>query len=328
MDDIITPDCLAEIAAVPDEYCMCYSNTVNVNWPQNWKQRSFLRWYGWKYRPFEFKRQIELEAVSAEPYPQSISKIRFAPNHVRAYRTKDYREIGGHDESMTISDDHDINLRMYLHWKVYHIDKPLYIYRVHWENTRLKYTQEIQTTMREQHDKYIVPLMKKWSETNWLKVIDLGWAFNAPEGFITVDRHNADVNCDLNGKRPFEDNSVGLIRASNIIEHLKDPIHTMNEAYRVLAHWGVMMIEVPDANGLWWVSDPTHVSRWNIRSFRYYTEPGMRKYIEPECNCKFNLLKPAEEKTILDWCKFVFASLMAEKEWHRFYWTNHWVKYE
>jgi hypothetical protein len=39
----------------------------------------------------------------------------------------------------------------------------------------------------------------------------------------------------------------------------------------------------------------------------------MRKYIEPECNCKFNLLKPVEEKVVFDDVKIVFASLQAEK---------------
>jgi len=39
-DDLLTPDCLEEISKVPEEYGMCYSNTVNVDWP-SMKPRSF-----------------------------------------------------------------------------------------------------------------------------------------------------------------------------------------------------------------------------------------------------------------------------------------------
>jgi hypothetical protein len=74
---------------------------------------------------------------------------------------------------MKISDDHDIGLRMYLEGKIKHIDKPLYIYRVDGDNTWLKLTAEIQTTMWSCYDKYILPMMKKRSKERNLKVVDL-----------------------------------------------------------------------------------------------------------------------------------------------------------
>lgn len=89
-------------------------------------------------------------------------------------------------------------------------------------------------------------------------------------GYTCIDIINADIIADLNNSWPLEDNSVEKIRAYDAIEHLKDPIHTMNEAYRVLTPGGVFEIFVPstDGRGAW--QDPTHVSFWNHNSFFYY----------------------------------------------------------
>jgi hypothetical protein len=222
-------------------------------------------------------------------------------------------------------------LKMYIEWKVHWIDKPLYIYKVHWDNTRLKHIDGIQTTMRSCYDKFIIPMMQKRCKLNNVLSIDLGWAIDSPEWFISVDRHNADINTDLNWKRDLEDDSVWLIRAHDVIEHLNNPINTMNEAYRVLKHWWIMQIQVPSDCWIFteWkyfapygaACDPTHVSKWNARSFKYYTEPMMRKYIEPECTCKFVVIKPVQE-VLIYWLPYVTVTLMAEKWWLRYHWEN------
>lgn len=61
-------------------------------------------------------------------------------------------------------------------------------------------------------------------------------------------------------------------------------------------------------------SDPTHITSWNSRSFRYYTEPKVRAYIEPECNCKFTIIKPAKEFLKYDNVPVVTITLMAHKD--------------
>lgn len=330
-DDILTPDCLEEIAKVPEGYAFAYGNTVNVERPS---LKPVTRWnyYGWTGRPYKFMEADVVEMISASPFPQSISRIRFAPNHPRARRRKDYFEIGWHNPDMKISDDHDLIQRTYLFWKLYHIDKPLYIYRIRGDNTRQKNAEEIQITMRQCHDKYFEKMMMKWSHENELMVVDLGWAIGAPSLYTKIDRHNADLNMDLNEKRNLQDNSVGLMRCHHIFEHLKDPIHVMNEAYRVLAHGWIMDIEIPSdspmlINGKFYPatgnkSDPTHITSRNSRSFRYYTEPNVRRYIEPECECKFTIIKPAEEILKFDKVPCVKIQLMADKGGHRFYGAN------
>lgn len=93
------------------------------------------------------------------------------------------------------------------------------------------------------------------------------------------DQEGADINCDLNDGIPLHDNSVGVINASHLIEHLRDPLKTMSEIHRVLAPGGWAFIEVPstDGRGVW--QDPTHVSYWNENSFFYYTKRSQAQYI-------------------------------------------------
>lgn len=335
-DDLLTPTALEEVSRVPLEYDMCYSNTVNINWPEI-TPVTWSSYYWWTNRPFKFMDKDVMEAVSAAPFPQSISRIWFNCNHLRARRRDFYTSIGGHNASLKISDDHDLILRTYLKWKIYHIDKPLYVYRIRGDNTRQTLAAEIQTTMWDMHNQYFLPMMMKRCFENKLLKIDLGGAIGCPDWywFASVDRHNAHIICDLNRRRKrLKTDSVWYIRAHHIFEHLKDPIHVMNEAYRVLAHWGILEIEVPSDSPLFidWKlfpatgnkSDPTHITSWNSRSFRYYTEAEMRKYIEPECNCKFTIIKPAREFLKFDNVPVVTITLMAEKWGERYYWANNW----
>jgi glycosyltransferase involved in cell wall biosynthesis len=312
-DDELTPDCLEEISKCTEDFV--YSNCYQVN--QNWEPYLWGEGYGWEWRQSEYKGHMLWEAISPEPYPSNLGRIWFAPNHVRAWKREFYERIGGHSE-MKISDDHDLVARSYLEGTVKHINKPLYIYRVHGENTWLQVTQEIQDTMWDNYDKYFFPMQEKWSRENKLRIIDLGGAIDSPEGYETYDRHNADIVGDLNEPWKLKDNSVGLLRAHDILEHLKNPIHAMNEAWRVLKHGGVIDILVPSTDGAGAWCDPTHVSFWNSRSFRYYTEAEMRRYIEPECVCRFQVVKLSDIQ-MYEGIPYVQAHLLAVKDDFRYH---------
>jgi len=119
--------------------------------------------------------------------------------------------------------------------------------------------------------------------------LDLGGRFDCPERYISVDLLDADVNCDLSQTWPFDDDSVGVLRAYHLIEHLPNPIHFFNEAYRVLAPGGLLLLEVPSMDGPGGVSDPTHRSFFNRRSFEYYTDERKARYIRPEYTGAFQL---------------------------------------
>jgi glycosyltransferase involved in cell wall biosynthesis len=317
-DDLLTADCVRELTKCFKDTIadFVYSNFAEVD--QDWKPLTWSEYWGWKFRDFNYQGHQILEAVSPEPYPSNLARIWYAPNHIRAWRKDFYSKLGGYDPSMMISDDHDIICRTYLRGKMVHLDRCLYIYRVHGDNTWLKLQQEIQTTMWQNYDRYIYPMVEKWATDNGVRKIDLCGGHSKPEGYESIDLRNADITADLNNDWPLEDNSVGVLRAHDAIEHLKDPIHTMNEAWRVLRHGGFMMIIVPSTDGAGAWCDPTHVSFWNKRSFRYYTEAGMRKYLEPACRCRFQVMK-LENAVMWDNVPYVQAHLIALKDGPRFH---------
>jgi len=133
-------------------------------------------------------------------------------------------------------------------------------------------------------------MAEKWADDENLSKMDFGGGIYPKLGYLTVDtREIADVVCDLNEDWPIPDNSVGVFRAFHIVEHLKDPIRTMNEAYRVLAPGGFMFIDVPSTDGRGAFQDPTHCSWWNEHSFRYYTDRKYAAYIQPQFNGRFQV---------------------------------------
>jgi len=108
--------------------------------------------------------------------------------------------------------------------------------------------------------------------------LNLGCSDAHLPGFTNVDiTEPADVIADLTKPWPWPDSSVTLIRAHDIIEHLPDKLHTMNEAWRVLVSGGRVDIVVPttDGRGAW--QDPTHTSFWNRNSFFYFTDGDLHR---------------------------------------------------
>jgi glycosyltransferase involved in cell wall biosynthesis len=290
-DDLLTPNAISEVDRAFTEHADCgfvYSNTIHSTGDFKPVQR-FDERYGWKYRQVEFQGHTLDEHLHFEPTPNCVSRIWFAPNHLRAFRRDVYEQVGGYAKGMRILDDLDLMCRMYQVTKFHHIDKGLYVYRIHGENSWLKYNAEIQENVYRIHEQYIEDLATKWSKDNGLSAIELGGRIAAREGFTTVDLRDSDIVADLNEEWPFEDGSVGVVRAYDVFEHLKDPIHTMKELYRVLAPGGYALIQVPSTDGRGAFQDPTHVSFWNDNSFLYYTDIEKNKYID--CPVRFQSMR-------------------------------------
>jgi SAM-dependent methyltransferase len=279
-DDLLTDDALAEVdKAFRDKAVgFVYSNTVHATADYKPVMR-FDERYGWKYRKVKFRGHELDEHFSFPPRPDSISKIWFAPNHLRAFRRSVYEQVGGYNPEMRILDDLDLMCKMYLVTKFKHINKGLYIYRVHGKNTWLRYNQEIQENVYRIHDRYIEDLARRWCVMNNLRMVELGGGIEPCEGFETVDLKDADIILDLDNDWDFPDNSIGMVKAIDLFEHLKDPIHTMKELYRVLAPGGWAFIKVPSTDGRGAFQDPTHKSFWNENSFHYYTKAKLARYI-------------------------------------------------
>lgn len=104
--------------------------------------------------------------------------------------------------------------------------------------------------------------------------VDLGCGDRKPVGFVGVDvapGPGVDLVCDLTGRFPFETGSVAHLRAHDLIEHLPDRLHTMNEIWRVCRGGATVDLRVPSTDGRGAFQDPTHVSYWNANSFLYYS---------------------------------------------------------
>jgi len=104
----------------------------------------------------------------------------------------------------------------------------------------------------------------------------------AEEKWIGIDLSSNDKRCiirDLGRGFPFSNNSFDKVRASNVLEHIKqdDYIFVWNEIYRVLKSDGIFEIEVPRWNKPASVQDPTHVRFFCLESFQYFCDNGSGK---------------------------------------------------
>ena len=95
------------------------------------------------------------------------------------------------------------------------------------------------------------------------------------KGYVNIDMQApADVICNIGKDRlPYEDNSVELGEADNLMEHFDNDefMFAMNEVFRVMQKGGVLWWKVPDAEN--WpdaaFGDPTHKRFFFPRSFLY-----------------------------------------------------------
>lgn len=283
-DDELTPDCLNELEkAFKKDYDFCYSSDYIIE-TKNDKEEyitPFPTNSGWKVNQDE---NGNVYHPSFPPCPLAFSYIWYAPDHVRAWRKAFYNKINGHDETLDVCDDYELLCRTYINGKCFLIEKPLYKYYFHAENTsRNEKNQRIQELTREIHDRYILDIVSKWSDENGLKKVDLCSCNNKPKGFIGIDKrklNDEDIVFDLDKPDwPFKTGSVGVFRIQDAIEHLKDPINTMKEIHRCLSDYGWAIIDVPSTDGRGAFQDPTHVSFWNSNSFWYYSQAPKARFI-------------------------------------------------
>ena len=103
--------------------------------------------------------------------------------------------------------------------------------------------------------------------------LNLGCNRRILKGFVNVDIvkfRGVDVVTDLSKRWPWEDDSVDHIRIVDLIEHIADKIHFMNEMWRVMKEGGTAQVTVPHALFQGGDQDPTHVSFWVPNSFHYF----------------------------------------------------------
>jgi len=281
-DDLITADCLEELNRAYQDLEVGFVYSRDAMYDMNYDFIPYRADNGWTHSQYNFRNRDLWVMNNFEPSSHSFCYIWYAPDHVRSWRKTVYDQIGGHDETAFVCDDHDLCIRTYLATKVVSIPKVLYIYRITGKNTSInKRNEEIQIKTKELFIKYARQLADRDADLKGLLKIDLGGGLNPYAGYQTVDiRGTADIVADLNNGIPLPDNSVGVINASHIIEHLHDKTKIMSEIHRVLAHGGWAFIDVPSTDGRGAFQDPTHVSYWNENSFLYYTDSNLGNFID------------------------------------------------
>lgn len=276
-DDLLTPDCLARVAREFENPEIGFVYSDNAKLADNFVPYSPE--YGWVARPFNYKGR-QLTAMNSLPLtPGRLGYIWYAPDHVRAWRKSVYDAVGGHNETLAICDDLDLMHRLYMVTRFSYIPEVLYIYRITGENTWLERNAAIQQKTVEIYEANIFALASRFCQINGLLKIDLCGAFSKPAGYTSIDIEGGDIVADLDKGIPLADNSCGIVRAYDALEHMVNKQLTMSEIHRVLAPGGILLSMTPstDGRGAW--QDPTHVSFWNENSFWYYTRPEQMKYI-------------------------------------------------
>ncbi len=299
-DDMLTPDCLFELVKAFNENLksgFVYSDCAVYHTKNEFTPYGAA--YGWSSKNFHWKDRVKYVNALTEPmtgpslevfdnlismnsFPptsHSVAFVWYAPDHVRAWRRSTYISVGGHDPELDVCDDHDLVIRTYLATSMVHIPKTLYIYRVTGENTWLERNQAIQERTVQLYHKYAWMLAEKDAVDRGLLLVDIGGGINPRSGYLTIDLEEGAIKADLNDGIPLPDNSVGVLNASHIVEHLHDKHKIMCEIHRVLADGGWAFIEVPSTDGRGAFQDPTHVSYWNENSFWYYTRKDKAMYI-------------------------------------------------
>lgn len=123
---------------------------------------------------------------------------------------------------------------------------------------------------------------------SWVKgtpdgmLVDIGPGEARAEGFIGMGRDDGcEIYADLEQfPWPLSDNSIAVLRANHVLEHLANSTKSMEEIYRVLAPKGIAVITVPSTSGEGAFAHPEHKTFWNKSSFAFWTQPDLAETIE------------------------------------------------
>ncbi len=324
-DDLLTPDCLAEVVDAFDahpEVGFVYSDFAQIGPDRSRNDSRFNESYGWVYREETVAGHEVLVCEAMPPTPHNVSYIWYAPNHVRAFRRELYEKVGGYDETLTVADDHDLMCRLYQVTEFHHIRRCLYLQRMHTANTQFdpQTNAKIQELTVQIYNRNVQLNALAWAKRRGLSALYMGVTPDKPEGFTDLDRVDApgiDIAADLAEGIKLPDNSVGVVHAVDFLQHLPDKVALFNELYRVLAPNGMLLSSTPSTDGRGAFQDPSHVAFYNENSFWYFTDRKFARYV-PSIRCRFQVSRMGTQFPT-DWHKthqisYVSANLIAIKD--------------
>ena len=83
---------------------------------------------------------------------------------------------------------------------------------------------------------------------------------------------HVELVADLNHGIPIPSNAIDEVLAIDVLEHLQDFVHAMDEIHRVLVPGGLAVIQVPLAGTYNHTTDPTHVRGFSLDSLDFFSD--------------------------------------------------------
>ena len=318
-DDVLTRGCLAALADVfKDPKVVCaYSDWAQINEDGSPNQDRFDVSNGWVYTAgtLEGKNLNRCHAMAATPH--NMGYIWYAPNHVRAFRRSAYDEVGGYNADLVFLDDQDLMCRLFLAGEFAHVERCLYLQRVHerMSQVEIKTNAAIQEQTVVYYRQYIEEMAQAWAKRNGLRCLRLRtpvWIGDEPtDDYEDVTLDPGDIAI------PAGDDSVAILKVYDVLNRVANRAGLFNEAYRVLAHAGLMMTQTPSTDGRGAFQDPSAVAYYNENSFMYVTQAALHDAI-PDLKARFQVshlrtfyASPGHEQLNI---AYVQANLLAVKE--------------
>jgi hypothetical protein len=293
-DDVLASNCLSEVVATFAQQpgaVLVYSDFAQIDEHGQPEHTRFEAAFGWEYDTRSVDGVDQLVCSSLEPSPHNVGLIWYAPNHVRAFRRSAYDLVDGFDAELTVLDDQDLMIRLYLVGDFVRIPKCLYLQRWHGANTQRDPKTNAfiqQETVRIYFDA-IEPLSLAWSARRGLAAITLTTPTSIGSTVMAGQPEVATVMIDpANPRFEYGDSSVGVIEAADVLQRVPDRAAFLNECYRVLTHGGLLLTSTPSTDGRGAFQDPSHVAFYNENSFSYLIDAGMRATI-PTLTARFQL---------------------------------------
>lgn len=291
-DDVLARGCLSAIyeaftsTAVPDpggaaqaQPVLVYSDWAQANEDLSRNDDRFAERWGWVYSETDVGGSTYLRCHAMAAYPHNVAYIWYAPNHVRAFSRSAYEQVGGYDSELQVLDDQELMTRLFLSGEFVHLDECLYLQRIHPSNTQSEPETNayIQAETVRCYQRNIAAMAAAWSRRRGLSVLSLRSSTSPP--IVDDDPGDIVVIDPLKPLLDLADDSVGVIKAFELLQRVHDRTLLFNECHRVLVHGGLVLTQTPSTDGRGAFQDPSHVSYWNENSFWYLTEAARRSSV-------------------------------------------------
>ncbi len=135
-DDFLMPNCTEMLLKASEKFPNAgFFYTDSAEMTTNWESPRFYGdGFGLGYGKYKEETHLGMKINVIESFninPKTIRHIVGVPNHVRAWRRKDYMRIGGHNRNLTIADDFELVIRTFLEMDMVRIPKLGYLQFIH-----------------------------------------------------------------------------------------------------------------------------------------------------------------------------------------------------